>query len=274
MTKPRYPIVFSDYDDTLTLPDGTITPRTLAAIKAYREAGGTFVVCTGRSYASVKKLLPVVYGEPHPAVPVICFQGGLVADAEGNVIRREGMDRDEMIGLAAEAEARGMIAQVYSGDSMFVSRKNEASRRYEIITNCSFDELGDLGEVIRTYPHPIDKILMIGSADQVANGLKELPATRRLPRSKLVFSRPIYLEAIPASAGKDKAMLFLAKRLGRSADEIAAFGDSNNDMDMLRAAGLGVAVGNARPECKAVADLVAPPVTEDGLARTLESFLA
>ena len=118
MTKPRYPIVFSDYDDTLTLPDGTITPRTLAAIKAYREAGGTFVVCTGRSYASVKKLLPVLYGEPHPAVPVICFQGGLVADAEGNVISNtEPVVKRQVVSEDISQEMRLMLEQVVANGS-------------------------------------------------------------------------------------------------------------------------------------------------------------
>ena len=268
----RYKIVFSDFDDTLTRSDGSISERTVNAVAEYEKAGGTFIVCTGRSYASIKKQLPRVYGARAARVPVICFQGGLTADGDGNVIRRVAMDRRDIAELAAEAERRGIVAQTYSGDRMFCSKMTVESREYEIITACTFDLVGDLVGFIKTYDGDFDKLLMISDPEKVQS-LKRDFESRGYPSTRFVFSRPKYLEAIPACSGKDKAIEFYINRIGCDKRDVAAFGDSNNDTDMIRAAHFGVAMGNAREECKLVADAVADTNDNDGLAKMLESFI-
>ena len=272
MNKLKYPLVFSDYDDTLTLSDGTITPRTLRAIKAYRNAGGTFVVCTGRNHPSVKKLLPKVYGEENPRVPVICYQGGLTVDSDGNVLRRVAVNKADLIRLTAELEQRKIVCQTYSGEKMFCSRMTAEARKYEKITDCEFTVVGDLPEFMRAYDGEFDKLLLIAPPEEVQKYYKEFTERGDFPDFKFTYSRPNYLEAIPKASGKDTAIRFLADHLGVAIDRTVAFGDSNNDVDMLTTAGLGIAVGNAREECKASADLIAEPNTEDGLAKVLESL--
>ena len=268
----KYKLVLSDYDDTLTLSDGTVTPRTLAAIKAYRAAGGTFVVSTGRSYASVKKLLPKIYGEADPDVPVVCYQGGLVA-YRGEVLRRMGMKKEDLLRLTAELEARGIICQLYSGERMFCPKMTVESHRYEVVTDCKFEIVGDLIKFIHNYDGVFDKLLMIASPGEVQALRGEFLARGEYQDCKFVFSRPIYLEAIPRASGKDGALRFVADYLGVPVSETAAFGDSNNDTDMLRAAGFGVAMGNARKECKLAADAVADSNENDGLAKMLATFI-
>ncbi len=271
----KYRLVFSDFDDTLSLPDGSISERTKRAISAYRAAGGTFVICTGRSYPSIKKLLPKIYGEEKPNVPVICYQGGLTADAEGKVLRRVPMERRGIIALAEELEKRRIICQTYSGEHMFCSRMTNEARQYSVITDCEYEIVGDLTAYMRGYGGDFDKLLMIETPERIRELYEEFTARAGdYPDFKFVFSRPIYLEAIPKNSGKDSALKFLADRLGVHISDTAAFGDSNNDVDMLKAAGLGVAIGNAREECKRVADVVAPPNTEDGVAQMLESFIS
>lgn len=267
-----YKLVLCDYDDTITLSDGTITPRTVEAIKAYREAGGTFVLCTGRSYASAKKQLQKIYGEPNPDVPVVCFQGGLVAYRD-RVLMRSGMNREDVLRLVAEMEARGLICQLYSGDRMFVSEMTAQSRHYEVITDCKFELVGDIMSFIRNFDGDFDKLLVITEPAEVQALYDEFTGSGKYPDCKFVFSRPTYLEAIPRSSGKDAALLFLAKYMNVPIGEVAAFGDSNNDTDMLLAAGLGVAMGNARDETKRVADLIADTNVNDGLAKILETFV-
>ena len=269
----KYPLVFSDYDDTITLTDGSITPRTLSAIKAYRNAGGVFVLCTGRSYPSARKLIPKVYGESDPQVPIICYQGGLVAGEDGKIFDRITANRDELIKLTAELEKRGIICQTYSGDKMFCSRMTAEARNYAIITDCEFTVVCDLPEFMRSYDGEFDKLLIIADPSDVQRYYKEYSASQNYPHLKFTFSRPNYLEAIPIESGKDKAILKLCDYYGVKIADVVAFGDSNNDVDMLKAVGLGVAVGNAREECKACADLIAPPNTQDGLAIVLESFI-
>jgi hydroxymethylpyrimidine pyrophosphatase-like HAD family hydrolase len=68
-------------------------------------------------------------------------------------------------------------------------------------------------------------------------------------------------------------MAQIAEQLGVSREETLAIGDGDNDVEMVEWAGLGVAMGNATPAVKAVADWVAPPVTEDGVSAALRRFV-
>ena len=87
-------------------------------------------------------------------------------------------------------------------------------------------------------------------------------------------SKAHYLEIVAEGVDKGSAINVLAEKLGIPTDEIMAFGDGQNDAAMLEAAGLGVAMENAVAECKAVAKLIAPRNTEDGVAQVIERFLA
>jgi len=92
-------------------------------------------------------------------------------------------------------------------------------------------------------------------------------------RLNLMLSRPLFLEITHPQATKGRALKILADNLGVRREEILAFGDSFNDIDMLEYAGLGVAVENARPAVKKVADLISPPHHEDGVAQILEQYV-
>jgi hypothetical protein len=82
------------------------------------------------------------------------------------------------------------------------------------------------------------------------------------------------LEATHAAVNKGNAVRFLAEELLEvSADQVMAIGDGDNDIEMLQYAGIGVAMGNASPALLPHADWVAPPVTEDGVAVAIETFI-
>ncbi len=92
-------------------------------------------------------------------------------------------------------------------------------------------------------------------------------------RLTVLRSHELFTEVTPPKASKGNALAFLAARYGISQAETLAVGDSDNDISMIRWAGLGVAMGNAAPEVIAAADWVAPPVAEDGLATIIERFV-
>ena len=132
--------------------------------------------------------------------------------------------------------------------------------------------VGDLAEFMTAYDGDFDKILAIDTPERIRELYDEFTARSDYPDFKFVFSRPTYLEAIPKKSGKDSALRRLADLLGVPIENTAAFGDSNNDVDMLKAAGLGIAVANAREECKRAADTVTAANVDDGVAIMLEKF--
>lgn len=271
MEELKYKLIFSDYDDTLTRTDNTVSDRTRRAIAAYRKAGGRFVVITGRSYASISRLLIGIYGEENIDVPVVAFQGGLVHSADGKVLSESVGDKTEMIRLAEKLSEHNEIFQVYSGSEMFCHKMTVEARRYEKLTDCKLTVVPDIIEFMRNYSGSFNKILIIVSPDRIIELKRTIMSSGLFPNLKFIFSRSQYLEAIPIASGKDAALNFVCHFLNVPIKNTIAVGDSDNDIDMIKAAGLGVAMGNGRAECKAAADLVADHTDNDGLAQIIEA---
>ncbi|MBI4390754.1 MAG: HAD-IIB family hydrolase, partial [candidate division NC10 bacterium] len=93
------------------------------------------------------------------------------------------------------------------------------------------------------------------------------------PPPHLVRSEPTYLEVLPPGVNKGAALAELARQLGIPLDQVVAFGDNLNDLEMVEAAGFGVAVGNAHPDVKARADLVAGTNNEGGMAAVIREVI-
>jgi hydroxymethylpyrimidine pyrophosphatase-like HAD family hydrolase len=93
-------------------------------------------------------------------------------------------------------------------------------------------------------------------------------------RGKCVITRwhPNAVDIIDPDGGKRAAVEQYCRDNGWAREEIIAFGDSDNDLEMIRYAGIGVALGNAEPEVKAAADYVTADIDDDGLAKALEHF--
>ena len=89
----------------------------------------------------------------------------------------------------------------------------------------------------------------------------------------MLRSHELFTEVTPPNASKGNALAFLADHYGIAKGETIAVGDSDNDISMIRWAGLGVAMGNAAPEVIAAADRVAPSVFDDGLAAVVEEYV-
>ena len=89
----------------------------------------------------------------------------------------------------------------------------------------------------------------------------------------VVLSTPTLLEITAPGVSKGSAVIRLADELGVPREEIIAFGDQLNDVDMLESVGYGVAMANAEEEVKAVAERVTLPHDDDGVALVLEEFL-
>lgn len=95
----------------------------------------------------------------------------------------------------------------------------------------------------------------------------------RVPGLYVTSSAPQLLELTHRDGGKHSGVRFVAERLGLSPDQIAAFGDGDNDVDLLRFAGCGIAVANASPACLAAADLVTLDHRQDGVAHGIYQLL-
>lgn len=265
----KYPLVFCDFDGTLAPEGGSVSERTKRAVADYTAAGGTFVICTGRSRVSLEKRLASVYGGAR--VPFICFQGGLICDKRGNILRRLTTPKEDVLRVTEAAVNAGYSPALHAGGGLFTDRRTPVTEYYERLTGCSFACVPDISAFVRDYGGEFDKMLVL-SENGAESGLSDVAGTY-CRGSRFVKSSPTFLELIPSQSGKGGAVRFMAERLGVPTERAAAFGDADNDVDMLEAVGLPVAMGGGMEKCIAAAELVAPPAAEDGVARVLETFI-
>lgn len=261
-------LVASDLDGTLLRSDGSISPRTLAALVRLDSLGVPFVAVTARPLRMVQRL-----AERHGLTGLaVCSNGALIVDlATGDVIAHEA--------LGARAAA-GVVAALRRGAP-------GVSFALERLTFFA-EERGFYTEVRRRYPaYPfepevVDDVLALCAEPCTAllalhphfgpEALAEVAVDA--PGVSVTFSGGTFIEVATLGATKGAALARLAGGLGVEACEVVAFGDMPNDLSMLAWAGLSVAMGNAHPAVLSAATQVTASNDGDGVALVLEELLA
>jgi Cof subfamily protein (haloacid dehalogenase superfamily) len=255
-----------DLDRTLIGKDAELRPRTRTAIAAARAAGIHVILVTGRMFRSVRPYAE----EAGIDDPVVCYQGAVVADpVTGRFLRHEPIPL-ELAREAIEAvEAEGYPLNCYVDDELFVARHTPASEAYASFQHLEVHAVGDL---FAWLTEPPTKLVAVGDPVEL-DGLEVRMHARFGGRMYISKSLPHFLEFAGPEVTKGSGLAFLAEHLGFTAAETVAFGDGENDVELLEWAGYGVAVENAHDRVLAVADLVCPPVTEEGVAQVIEAYL-
>jgi hypothetical protein len=243
----------------------TLHERTIRALRRAEDAGVLVVVVTGRMVKSVRQALAPA--DLH--APVICYQGAVVADADGRWLRHEPLPvelaRETIAALADE----GFSPNVYVDDELYVADDTPEARAYAELNRIDYHVVGDLVEWLDDAP---TKLVAVGeprALDELEGRMKQ----RFGAREYISKSLPHFLEFAQAGVTKGAGLDFLAEHVGFTRDEAVAFGDGENDVELVEWAGYGVAVENAHDRVKAVARWICPPASEEGVAAVLEALL-
>jgi Cof subfamily protein (haloacid dehalogenase superfamily) len=263
---PRYKLLATDLDGTLMGDGFTLSSRVKTVIRRAIDRGVHVTLATGRGYAATLQYAR----ELGITTPLICYQGGQIRDpGSGEVLHNVTMPRalaKEAIRLARE---RGWHLCLYVDDQAFLSELLHPPEFYERWVSMTVHCVPDLTVALDGEP---TKFIIIADEPQADRIEKELRAHMD-GHLKVVRSHRFFVEGNPLQATKGQALAHLAGLLGVARSEVMAIGDQGNDADMVAWAGLGVAMGNAVPQVKAVSDHVAPSVDEDGAAVAIERFL-
>jgi Cof subfamily protein (haloacid dehalogenase superfamily) len=245
--------------------DGRLRPRTIEALRRARAAGLHVIVVTGRMARSVQLALePADLGDPF-----ICYQGAVVADADGTWLRHEPLPLELAREAIAAVNAEGYDPNVYVDDELYVSQVSEGSRQYAEFQQLEVHEVGD---TLRWLQRPPTKIVCVGDPDAL-DGTERRMKERFGDRMYISKSLPWFLEFAQAGVTKAAGMEFLAEHMGFTREQTIAFGDGENDVELVAWAGYGIAVDNAHDRVKAVASWVCPPAEDEGVAQVLEAYL-
>lgn len=253
-------VAASDLDDTLLRDDGSISARTEAAIAAWLASGRHFVIATGRPPRSVGDHLP----ELLQRVPWICYNGAEIRQ-NGTVLYRDFIPENALPPFIERvlSEYPDAIVGLELEDTLWLNRPRKSRTEPRVP-----QRIADL----RTVSHlPAAKVLVFADdLDHLTPVFESLPESVRLMPS----GRYPFMQLMAQGADKVTALRHLVGQWGCTLDNVVAFGDDINDVDLLRGARLGVAVANAFPPALAAADHLAPANAEDGVAQVLEALLA
>ena len=258
-------VVATDLDGTLLRRDRTVSHRTAAALDRVTAAGDRAVLVTGRPV----RWLGVVYEQLTAPLPTICANGAVVYDPlTDEVVRAAPLDPDLLLRvcerLRAEVPEALFAVEIDHGRGML----------HEAAYNRAWDDDHDTVRPVQTVADlcaaPAVKLLVRAAerdpdafAAAITAALGGLAEATHSSNSGLV-------EVSAAGVTKAAGLAWVCDRWGVSAEDVVAFGDMPNDVPMLTWAGRAVAVANAHPAVKAVADEFTTSNDEDGVATYLD----
>ena len=267
----RYRMIAIDLDETLLNSDLQISPRNKAAIREAVRQGVKVTIATGRMFCTSIQYVREL--ELNVDWPIINYHGALITTTESKrIIYHCPLENSLAVSITREAEARGYHVNVYIDERLYIREENESSRYYRKIAPVEPQAVGALGPFLERQGASPTKLTIIDSQD----GLDQAEAIFKAAygdRIAALQTRPFFLEITDRRATKGQALRRLAGSEGIRRDEIIAFGDSCNDLDMLSYAGLGVAVANAMPAVRRAADLITAANDADGVAEVIEKYV-
>lgn len=264
-------IVYVDLDDTLLTTDKKICKKNIDAIHKMTEEGHYFAVNTGRPLYGAKKIVDCIGMGKNCFI--LSFHGTHVYDCyKDEIINTNAMDNCETIKLCEAIDDYGIYVQALTAKGIYTKFDNDVLKRYNTLTNepvifiDSYNELKDLD---------INKVMAIDF-----NNHNKLVEFQNYYKDKEVgvfnsfFSCLEYLEYTLEGADKGNGVRFLANYLNVPIENTICIGDERNDISMIAAAGIGVAMQNAVSQVKDVADYITENDNNNsGVSEVIEKFV-
>ena len=257
MKLPR--LIASDLDGTL-LTEGTrsVSDRAIALITAYIRRGGIFVAASGRQTENIRDIFAPIRDE----IGYICYSGGLCLYRGETVYKRfhEPALAEEMTrAFEATADCEAMIS---APGAELISLKEPELLRY------LKDDVGAYTEVANDLCRYTDRAFKVSLYNKDANIDRQYWKARFGARCDALDSGTVWMDFMPTGVSKGAALQALLDRLNIAAEDCAAFGDNENDRDMLRLVGCPVAMSHADESLRAIA-----AYTTDAVEDMLEKML-
>ncbi len=254
--------VVCDLDGTLVWQgQNQPTERTLRCFERLRQRGVLIVVATGRIRQLVPQKIETL------ADYFVCGNGGIVLDAAGQVLHEISFTPDLVEELTAFCDKIGGALSFSFPSGYGVYRDfDRISQMYLSCTDRPLPLQDESGRRDRHLTEPPFSSFLIGNEGRAYAYL------RNQPRLQGARQWQDHFDIYPVATTKAVGVSEVLHRRGIDWSQVAAFGDSPNDLEMLAAAGMGFAMGNASPEAKQMARYEAPTVWEDGVAQVLEKI--
>ena len=258
-------LIATDIDGTILIPEGKFTQGVRNCIDELGKRGIKVVLVTGRMNSAAKPIAQ----DLGLNTPVISYQGGLVKDGDKILYERYlTEEQTEKIIKWSRGIGENIHLNLYNNDILYSEKDCYEVQRYCNTQNTKY-EIKKFDSIKKD---KVNKILAIDYNDsqKIDRFEKELPQI--FPDLYIVKSTPYFLEFSNKEASKYCAVKFLQNYWGVKEDETLTIGDQNNDIELLRAGGIKIAMGNATDELKKCADYITDTVYNDGFVKAIDKF--
>ncbi len=273
-------LIAFDMDGTVLDERKKILPRTKLLLERAAKREIEIVPSTGRPFCGLSEEIADLEGVRY----VITSNGAGIYEMEtGKCIREESMDLADFLPMLDELESLPVMADPFLKGDSFMSEKKRplveqmpVSEELKQYIRTSRTLVPNLTQYLKERGDKVEKLTVnfVENEEGIRRGYDEAwTVMNKYPQFHAVSGGMRNIEVTKSGVTKGSALLWLGEYLGIAAEEMITFGDSGNDIDMLRVAGVGVAMGNAEEEAKKTADYVTDTNDENGVAKALEHFL-
>ena len=201
---------------------------------------------------------------------IVGFNGAAVRDCKAKrMIMQRNLPMEYIKMLYNLSVENGVYIHTYVGDEIVTPQNNQYTEVEGELTGMPIRETEDF---VKAVNQEVVKVLMLENPEYLRNVYEKL-SHELGDKLSLTISKPYFLEIMDKGIEKSAALLHICNKLGIKTEQLIAFGDSYNDLSMLTAAGLGIAMGNAREDVKKQSDYVTDGNNEDGIAKALWRFV-
>lgn len=273
--KGKVKLIGMDLDGTLLTTKKELTPYTKAVLKRAAEQGITVLPATGRPLSGLTEELLEFQGFRY----AVTANGGRVVDIRSGETLFQDLVPVETARKVLEILGHyDSLREIYFDGTGYaqedalkeIGRYLEEPPVMEYIMKTRI-AVPDLWEKFEEENRELDKVQgLFASMEERSLALEEL---KEVPGIEITGALRKNIEVNGAGVNKGRALVRLGQRLGISREEIMAFGDGANDLQMLKEVGIGVAMENAKEELKEAADYIAGTNDEDGVTRFIEAYV-
>jgi Cof subfamily protein (haloacid dehalogenase superfamily) len=267
-------LLILDLDGTIVGSRNQISAPVKAALKAVQEKGVNVAIATGRMYRSALRF----HQDIGSTLPLMSYQGALIKDPRTEQVLRHWTLSTEgtfaLLDYLEQPDLRHRLSvHCYINDALYVREITAETEAYALRSSIPPHAVGDLRQIVsQSAP---TKLLALSDdedlVDQVYRGLQQQYSADEFYFTKSVAT---FLEAADPRVNKGTAVKYLAEELlGLQPEQVMCVGDNFNDVEMIQYAGVGVAMGDAPDDVKAIANWVATGVETDGVLEAIAKFI-
>ena len=260
MRRKRIRAAFFDVDGTLITVGGHRMPPGVApALQALQRSGVQVFLCTGRHALEIEEenMLPGI------TVDGAVYMNGQLCELQGQIVRETPIPAGDLSALKQFLQKKNCSCIFLEKDRMYANCVDSRMETEQAKIGTAVPAVRDISDLEN---RRIYQVIPFVNEEEEEELLRQMPHCRTKRWGDAV------VDLMSRSGGKENGIRALCAAIGITTKETIAFGDADNDLEMLQLAGIGVAMGNALPQVRACADMVTDTVENDGIAHALQKL--